>query len=464
MNGKHVLWCVLAAAVCVLMIPGSAWATATGGTGTATEQDKQIAIDAGLAYLANSMQTSGSEGYWPYGNNGTLAATGSAALAFIEEGYLPTDASGYGKDIVAPALNYIFNRAVTEGNFNSLGLGGKETAGYTRYAEDYNNDGILNDGGNNQAIYFWPGNASRSVYTTGIVAPVVAALGDALGKNTTVGRGPVTAGMTYKQVMRDLVDWVSYAQVEPNTGNYRGGWRYYANQTSSDNSTAQWGSLIMLYGDAWGLDTPDYVENELELWINYIQNTENNYRKGGSGYDNPTTYVNFAKTGGLLLQLAAIGAPPNDPRVVAAIDYLESTASYDHWMQGAHYSNDQWYGGHLGNPYSMWAVYKALKTYNVDTIATAPGGFTIGQDWDPQTSAAGDWYSHYSQYLVDSQNPGGSWNGYQYWYGPMATGWNVNILNAAGSPPPIIPEPLTMLALFGGLGGLGVYIRKRRMA
>ena len=28
----------------------------------------------------------------------------------------------------------------------------------------------------------------------------------------------------------------------------------------------------------------------------------------------------------------------------------------------------------------------------------------------------------------------------------------------------VIPEPLTMIALFGGVAGLGGYIRKRRMA
>ncbi len=123
----------------------------------ATEQDKQAAIDAGLAYLAGSMTTSGSQGYWSYAYDGTLAATGSAALAFIEKGYLPGNdviigGTNYG-DVVGKAANYIFSKATVDTAF------GPETAGYPRYAEDYNNDGnYTNDGGNDQGIFF--GNRS----------------------------------------------------------------------------------------------------------------------------------------------------------------------------------------------------------------------------------------------------------------------------------------------------------------
>ncbi|NQU22104.1 MAG: hypothetical protein HQ567_12530 [Candidatus Nealsonbacteria bacterium] len=316
---------------CVLLIVAAMLVANVGQA--ATEQQKQAAIDAGLAYLAGSQL---GDGHWAYSNNGELAATGSAALAFIEEGYLPNDGSIYG-DVVGKAVNYIFNRATVQSGF------GWETAGYPRHAEDYNNDGILNDGGNNQALYFNPGNYNRNVYTTGIVTPVVYALGEALGRDTTVGVGSVTSSMTYEDVMQDIVDWFSFAQVEPNRGNSRGGWRYYANQTTSDNSTAQWGALPLLYGDLWGLPHPDYVEDELELWINYVQNPN-----GGSGYDNPYTYVNVAKTGGLLLELKVIGADENDPRVIAAQNFINSR-----WNTGP---GGTWYGNlGLGLP-AVWLV------------------------------------------------------------------------------------------------------------
>ena len=97
-------------------------------------------------------------------------------------------------DVVGRAMNYIFNRATVETRF------GVETAGYWRYAEDYNNDGTQgNDGpaANDQAIYFEPGAANRRVYTTGVCAPVVYALGEALGPNAVIDRGYIDEERLY---------------------------------------------------------------------------------------------------------------------------------------------------------------------------------------------------------------------------------------------------------------------------
>ena len=399
----------------------------------ATEQQKQQAIDDGLAWLAASQSISGSEGWWYYSNNGTVAATATSALAFVEEGYLPgnevvINEVNYG-DVVGRAVTYVFNRARADYRF------GPEYAGYPHYAEDYNNDGVFgNDGGNNQAIYFEPGASTRRLYTTGICVPLVFALGEALGTGTTITTGnPAINGMTYAAALQDLVDWFSWGQVEPNYGPYRGGWRYDANYTSSDNSTAQWGALPIIYADSWGLGVPQYVKNELTLWINYIQNAN-----GGSGYTTPSTYVNVSKTGGLLLELVAVGALPTDARVQAALNFINSR-----WNTGP---SGTWYGN-LNHPYAMWAVYKGLYVTGLIDYITSGGeqiligngmsnavsGLIIGQDWDSSLSLPGDWYSHYCQYLVDIQNSNGSWSGYSSWTGPLATGWYINIINAAGA-------------------------------
>lgn len=412
----------------------------------ATEQQKRVAINAGLAYLAQNQQRVGSgsttEGYWPYDNTGTIATTAAAALAFIEDldnEFLPgqdviIDGVNYG-DVVGYALNYLFNHAAVDSRF------GVEYAGYTRYAEDYNNDGVFDDG-NNQAIYFEPGVSSRRLYTTGICVPVIYALGERLGRDTEIDRGSAAInGKTYAQAMQDLIDWFSFAQIEPSQGNQRGGWRYDANWSDSDNSTAQWGALPLLYGIDWGLGTPNYVFNELELWVNYIQNAN-----GGSGYTHPWEYVNVSKTGGLLLQLRAIGAPLSDTRVQNALNFINAR-----WIT---YPSDVWYGN-LNHPYAMWAVYKGLDLYGLTDIVTsdgkaifvgagmpaAPGGFTIGFSQDPLTSLPGDWYSHYADYLVGIQNANGSWSGYYYWTGYLATGWYINIIRASGFvPPPYNPK------------------------
>jgi hypothetical protein len=402
------------------------------------EPGKQLGIDKGLAWLAATQVQSGPEGWWPYADYGTLATTATAALAFIEEGYLPGDdvvilGTNYG-DVVGRAVTYMFNRATVDTRF------GVEYAGYERYAEDYNFDhDYTNDGGNNRAIYFWSGYSARNVYTTGICVPVVYALGEALGRDTVIGLGvPPVSGMTYAEAMQDLIDWFSWGQVEPNTGVYRGGWRYDANYGSSDNSTAQWGSLPLLYAEAWGLKFPQYVKDELNLWVTWIQNPN-----GGSGYDSPGSYVNVSKTGGLLMQFAVIGDGLGSPRVQAALGFINSQ-----WNMPIH---DTWYGN-INNAYAMWAVYKALGVYGMtghvesggediligNGMPAAPGGFTIGQDWDPLVSLAGDWYSHYCEALCTMQNADGSWTGASYWTGPLATGWYINIINAAGAPPPVV--------------------------
>ena len=429
----------------------------------ATEEAKQESIDKGLARLA---ATQAAGGYWSYSNDGTLAATGSAALAFIEEGYLPGEdviidtGSGpvnYG-DVVGKACSYIFTQARRDIRF------GVEYAGYERFAEDYNNNGIYtDDGGNRQALYFYPGNSSRNVYTTGIVAPVVYALGEALGRGTVVGGGTNgfshsghAVGMTYEQVMRDVVDWFSWGQIEPTRGKYRGGWRYDANNASADNSTAQWGALPLIYADAWGLAVPNYVFKELNLWTDHIQYLGGGSLYGSSGYTDPGDWVsNVAKTGGLLLELYALGVPITDMRVQAALQFISSR-----WNNGP---SGTWFGN-LNHPYAMWAVYKGLEVYGLldkypgaefligEGMPGAPGGFTIGYEGDTKTSAVGDWYSHYSDLLVNLQGSDGSWGGYSYWTGALSAGWYINILNATGAPP---PQP-------DGLIGFAWAARRRR--
>jgi hypothetical protein len=321
----------------------------------------------------------------------------------------------------------------------------------------------------------------------------------ALGKDnpdaTITSTNALLNGKSYKNVMQGVMNWLAFGQ-DPD-----GGWRYGPNQNPSDNSTAQWGALPFLYGESWGLTTPasvtvgDATTLGLDNWTAAIQHPQDGtWRAGGSGYDGGSTYVNMAKTGGLLLELAVLDRPVGDASVQNALNYMDSMVGFDHWNQGALYSGDQWYGGNMNNPYAMWAVYKGLEVYGLTSmdpgpdgilgwnpgpdgilgtaddycddyqigsgISTAPGGIVIGQDWDPDVSLAGDWYSQYCDNLVNWQNANGSWNGYAYWTGAMATGWYINILNATGAPEPVVPVPAAVLLGILGLSVAGWRLRR----
>ncbi len=377
------------AGLCILLFAAALYIDAPKAE-AATQTEIDTAIQKGLAWLAANQDPSG-HFYGPY----ELAHTAAAVLAFENEGHFPgPDSSvpstpGTYARVVEDGLDFIFQYA------HKIGIN-------PQWAGDPDTNS------NGQGVYF---QQSSAVYETGMVMQTIVA-SNTPTRVVTVG---ACAGMTYLEVVHDMVDWASWAQIDGGSG--QGGWRYgfYNNAyATGDNSVSQWPVLGLIAAEQWGLDAPQFVKDELDIWIDYIQNDSN----GGSGYDHPNNIVNISKTGGLLVEMYYVGDDKETARAQAAIDYINSR-----WNVGP---SGTWFGN-KGHPYAMFSVFKGLELMEVDTILDAPAS--------PDTPA-GDWWGDYCDFLVTTQSTPSSdpdqgyWVGYSYWSWSMSTGWYIVILQA----------------------------------
>ncbi|MGD8536355.1 MAG: hypothetical protein PVF66_10950, partial [Candidatus Aminicenantes bacterium] len=352
----------------------------------ATQLEIDAAIQKGLAWLATQQQSDGRFGY----SSNPVAHTAAAVLAFENEGHFPGGGTEY-SDEVERGLDFIFRFA----RVRSISM--------QPYGDpDTNEDGLY--------VSFYDDSYTREVYESGMVMQAIVASNT---PDRLVTTGSCT-GWTYRRVMENLVDWAAFGQVDYGTG--RGGWRYYANYGNSDNSTAQWPVLGLVAAEQWGIHAPQFVKDELNIWIDYIQNDSN----GGSGYHDPWTYVNISKTGGLLVEMYYVGDDQYTSRAQAAINFINSR-----WNNGP---SGTWYGN-KGHAYAMFSVFKGLELMDVDTIPNALAS--------PETPA-GDWWGDYCEYLVNAQIPVGTdqgyWGGYSYWNHWLSTAWYIVILQATVFP------------------------------
>jgi hypothetical protein len=421
----------------------------------ATEAEKRTAIDDGLAWLASQQQANGS---WRYsGGVEDAASTGAALLAFLEEkDNWGSNTAAY-QTAVDNGVNYLLSRA-TPYNISVEPTGNPDTDG------------------NGIGVKFVPGgNNSRDTYVTGLAMPAIAKVAAAT-PGTLVTTGPLAGrtdgtgaggAWTYKDVVQNTVDYFAYGQADPgNTA--RGGWRYYADYGESDNSTAQWPPIAMLYAQAVdGVTVPAFVKSEHNYWIDYIQNAGS----GGSGYDNPNSLVNQSKTGGLLAEMAFTGyngsGGPTDTggnsTLTGALDYLNVAGN---WQAGPSGTWD----GNFGHPYAMWSIYKGLElTVGLDDTTAITNLLTdcgaARGAVDPGDTC--NWWEDYSEWLVNNQRTDGAWTGYSNWGPILATPWNINILAATeipGPDPDPMPAPGTLMLMAGGLLGAKALRRWRKQS
>lgn len=322
-----------------------------------------VAIDNGLWWLHKQQvrgnYPDGAEyGYWnsPYGYY--VASTSACTEAFELQGHSPNGDLGEDPyvETVQRGLNYLFNQ------FHSYSVYQDPT--YCPFGNpDADGNGIgLGCYGPNEYLYE-SGMALMTISSTGTP-----------NKIATTGSANVV-GRAYKDIVQDMIDWFAWAQSDPVSGIYEGGWRYQANYEQSDNSVSQWPVIGMEaaernFGSA--VTIPSFVRPELAKWLSYSQNTN-----GGFGYADPSNWVNTAKTGAGCAMLSWIGAPTTDAKFQSALGFLDA----DWYDTASSYTN-------FGDYYTMYAIMKGMRIPNPNVVF-------IGSH---------DWYAEYARYIVDEQN------------------------------------------------------------
>jgi hypothetical protein len=391
----------------------------------ATEDQIVNAIDSGLAHLD---ATQNPVGYWNYGGY-EQAVTGAAIGAFVsQESHWGANAAKYQAD-VNNAASWLLNSATV----TTVGARG---------------DGMNPCGVGTCTGIYWDG-AGEATYTTGIVASAIGQLGASNPNAIATVTGPL-AGMTYQQIGQGIINEFAYGQTNASNAQWSnaiGGWRYFPGTGDSDGSTTQWAVLSMIYGKSLGATIPQFVKDGLTQWLAFDQAADGSgcYQGAGSGI------CEQSDTGSLLIGLNMIGKPISDPQVQAALAFLNA-----HWSEGA---NGTWWGD-FGQPYAMWADYKALELY----LGLNDASFAVDPSECGALSAgiSCNWWQTYNQWLVQSQSGDGSWPGYAYWTDPLSTAWDVSILGGTIIPPINAPEPSTWVMMLAGLTGLGLVAGRRR--
>lgn len=387
-------------------------------TTKATEEDDDIetAIEAGLTWLAGRQNPDGSWGYWEFTSTTALIVMKFETYA-IELGIDPLDESYIYYDQVREGLDFIF----ADAHIIPLSV---QTAG----------DPDAN--GNGDGVYFGdPYVNNHRIYSTSTVMMAIASsthpemIVDVLSSEVV--------GKTYQLVLEDTVDYLAFAQTDISPG--RGGWGYTENSGGySDNSNAGYAVLGLGYAEApppygFGIEILPWVKDELNYWIDFIQDDIT----GGSGYTDPSFWVNILKTGNLLYEMAFVGDTTETPRVIDAVNFIDAhwdDTDYSPGWRGP--GPEEEYEHPYGWDWPDWpnwpACYQAMYT-------TMKGLEVLRIEYiSPINDPSGiDWFADFVEVLLDQQNDDGSWPSapffgrwddggvyeWEYWDNILSTTW-----------------------------------------
>jgi hypothetical protein len=336
------------------------------------------AIDDGLAWLA--AQQDPGDGH--FGADAALGKTGLAVMKFeheaIQKGFSsPFDPAYPYHDVVEKGLNYLFLNASIVSPLPVQPAGDPDT--------DNNGMGVT---------------VNNETYETGIALMAIAT-SNSPDRVVNVP-GSAVNGWTYDSVAVNLMDWLAYGQADAGAG--RGGWGYGANG-GGDQSNAGYATLGLGVAQAapphgFGITIPQFVIDEMNLWIGYIQNPVDGDPLDGGSFTYGPSDAGCLATGNLLYQMRLHGDNVSVQRVQDAIAYLVRAWNLPGVPLGGWWSD---YQGWLGNYQAMFTIMKGLEASHITTLDTVPG-----------LPVPIDWFDEVSDYIVTTQNPNGSWPA-DYW-------------------------------------------------
>ena len=399
--------------------------------GTDLEVQVNVAIDEGLWRLhkdqeRGTLPDGAPYGSWTYWRNESesylVAATGASTEAFEIHGSLPTgdpDEDPY-VESVQRGLNFLLSQLYS----------------FPIAQDEDCPQGDPDVNGNDYGLASW----GHTMYESGIS---LMALASSRCPDCIAGTGnPEVAGRSYLDIAQDMVDGFAYCQAAPSRGDYRGGWRYNCNSGDSDNSVSQWPVIGMESAEVnFGSTVPQFVKDELSMWIDYIQIDVPGdwWNDGGSGYTDPD-WANIARTGGLLAEMKFVGDTSESVRVNYAVDYIDRLWDTD------------WEHFPANSYYAFYSVMKGFRLLGIETIS--PLNNPSGLDW------YGDLDRGYAQYIVNDQDPGGAW--YEgYWSShPLQSAWAILTLKktvvqpgpVADAGPDVPSHPPVIEITFDGTG------------
>lgn len=382
-----------------------------------------MAIDEGLWYLhTNQIRTTEAAGAPGYGQPSghwdpsyyPVAAAGTSVDAFQLHGSRVN--GDYENDpyveTVQRGLNYLLM------NTHSFAIG-TQSAG----DPDTNGNGIgLVTNQSDSATDY------RQTYIGGICAVTLASSGSP-NRVAAVG-GANVYGRTYRDIVQDMVDFWAWGQIESASACDRGGWRYYANFSGSDMSTAQWAPLAMLAAEQnMGSVVPQFVRDELTIYVNAVQYTALDNDNGSYYYNCYTLWANITKAAAGTICHEFLGTPLNDARVQRALGFV-----YRHWNDtGTSWDRTTL----LGNSYGMYGLMKACRIPEPDILRITEYDYAASPP--AQTANSFDWYytptgqsqQGLASYCVATQQSDGSWDdtvGSNAVQDALCTGWRILVL------------------------------------